>query len=391
MQFCKNLMNFIVISTVAILSVSATPTHRVGGSSGSSSGNTASRGPNRWNRRQAARQLMHQLENDIPRVTCPDSAFVPIPSFGGIAPNDNDHQENALAFMGLPHGVSQQVSDESHAPVLLNFVVGDTSGKENDSEDSANKQSAQFLIQNGPPLPSDVLPQHTFFQKKMDVDPTSTVFFSMNEGEVMSEESKIAFEELSVILAAMTKALDSKGTTIYDSKAVEHLISSTGLFIHDGTKHRKFNSEVNTLSVPLNQQMVESILATVLASGFSGPAASAIMKESFKAMGSEMKVGSSAVTDKSEIGLLLIFIQQMAGIPIVKVNHLTAETEQFQSENHSNCHEFKTSSVKIEYSQNQYSYIPSSFVRNVSFEDLYKGKKAISDLADQLWPDMKKE
>lgn len=211
---------------------------------------------------------------------------------------------------------------------------------------------------------------------------TGNIFYSTSSPELQGDTKRL-FNSVTVLFAAMTKALADNNKTLFDYEAWSSIISKSGYFVEVQKFQKHLVIEKNSLAV--NTQIVQQLLP-----GIASGSSMEIAKNVLNAINGEF--GNSQTTEGSKIGHLMFICEELFGAPSVTVRLFFATKSSHESITSSPCH--KTTSVRIELMQEantflfvspdtiaefatQFSEVPQAFEDLVSRLSGYvAGKKA---------------
>jgi len=174
---------------------------------------------------------------------------------------------------------------------------------------------------------------------------TGNIFYSTTRPE-LQEGTKKLFDSVTVLFAAMTKALAEKKKDLFDYGAWSAIISKSGYFVEVQKFTKNLTIENNSLTI--DTQIVQQLLP-----GMTSGSSMEIAKSVLSAINGEYK--SERMTEKTKLGHLLFICEELFGAPSVTVRLFFAEKTTHKRITESPCH--KTSSVKLELLQEANTFL----------------------------------
>ena len=168
---------------------------------------------------------------------------------------------------------------------------------------------------------------------------TGNIYYATTS-EVMQERTKELFDCVTVLFAAMTRALALSNKTLFDYDAWEKMISSTGFFV----QVQKFS---NTLTIKSGSLSVDTQIVQNLLPGLTAGRSMQIAKDVLNALSGEFT--RSQEDDKAKIAHLLFICEELFGAPSVTVRLFYATKESHKKVTSSPCHK----SVQTSFEQLQ--------------------------------------
>lgn len=180
---------------------------------------------------------------------------------------------------------------------------------------------------------------------KFRLNQTGNIFYSTTS-DVLQEDTKKLFDSVTVLFAAMTKALADKGKSLFDYDAWSSMIGKSGYFVEVQKFERNLVIEKNSLTI--DTQIVQQLIPG-LVSGNSLLIATSVLN----AINGEYK--SEKMTDSSKLGHLLFICEELFGSPSITVRLFFATKSSHTAITASPCH--KTASTKIEQTQQANTFL----------------------------------
>ncbi len=168
---------------------------------------------------------------------------------------------------------------------------------------------------------------------------TGNIFYATTSPE-LQKDTRDLFNSVTVLFAAMTKALADKKKTLFDYAAWTSLISKSGYFI----EVQKFeqNMVIESSSLTIDTQVVQQLLP-----GITSGNSMEIAKSVLSAINGTYS--SKAANDESKSGHILFICEELFGAPSVTVRLFFASKKSHEKITASPCH--KTTSTTIEQVQ----------------------------------------
>jgi len=174
---------------------------------------------------------------------------------------------------------------------------------------------------------------------------TGNIFYSSTSA-VLQDDTKDMFDSVTVLFAAMTKAISDKGKSLFDYNTWSQMISKTGYFV-EVQKFEK-NLEIKSNSVTIDTQVVQGLIP-----GLTSGSSLEIAKSVLNALNGEFKISS---TDEStKLGHLLFICEELFGAPSVTVRLFFASKKSHTKVTSSPCH--KSTSMTFEQLQEANTFL----------------------------------
>jgi len=206
-----------------------------------------------------------------------------------------------------------------------------------------------------------------------DIDPTNTVLcIRENADQKDTPESVIkAYQQLSVVLAAFTKASTNAGKkqALFDHAYVQEHLLGTGMFYHQLERERAYSHTATDLTVNT------AIIKAVLGAAMGGTTILQTLSAVLETCGEQIKIGWAKTKDDQEVGVLLIILKSMMNTPVVSAMHFHAKLKQADESNYSNCHTYNKTKFEFAYTQNNYQFIPPDFLDSMDVKQLQEAQK----------------
>lgn len=217
--------------------------------------------------------------------------------------------------------VSDKLNELQKQPIALKkaFAVGDAPKSEDNPDE---EKGVQFRLNQ-----------------------TGNIFYSTTSPQLQDSTKKL-FESVTVLFAAMTKALADKKKDLFDYGAWSSIISKSGYFVEVQKFEQTLVIEKNSLTI--NTQIVQQLLPG-LATGNSLLIATSVLN----AINGEYK--SEKMTESTKLGHLLFICEELFGAPSVTVRLFFATKESHKTITESPCH--KSSSTTFEQLQQANTFL----------------------------------
>jgi hypothetical protein len=157
---------------------------------------------------------------------------------------------------------------------------------------------------------------------------TGNIFYSTTSPQI-EEDTKKLFESITVLFAAMTKALAQKNKDLFDYDAWSSIISKSGYFI----EVQKFET---TLTIESNSLTIDTQVVQQLLPGLKSGSSMEIAKSVLSALNG--KFSSQGTTDETKFGHLLFICEELFGSPSITVRLFFATKKSHASITSSSCH-----------------------------------------------------
>lgn len=275
-----------------------------------------------------------------------------------------------------------------------------------DSENTQNSKISQFVNAGSAPMSSHIFVSDTLNQAKaaaaapvalmalgglaaapevagdeeQDVhfrmNATGNIFYSMscNDTSELTVETKALFESVTVLFAAMTKALSDKGKDLFDYEAWSKVISGSGFFVE--VQKLEKHMHIESSSVSIDTQIVQQLLP-----GLTSGSSMEIAKSVLSAIDGEYK--SAKMDETTKLGHLLFICEELFGAPSVTVRLFYVEKETHKKITSSPCH--SSTSVKIDQLQEANTFLFVSPDAIAKYAETFRIKpQAMTDLVEEL-------
>lgn len=168
---------------------------------------------------------------------------------------------------------------------------------------------------------------------------TGNIYYACTSEQLM-ERSKDLFDSVTVLFAAMTRALSLQNKTLFDYAAWSNLIRSTGYFV----EVQKFRSMLNIKSGALT---VDTQIVQTLLPGLTSGNSMNIAKGVLSALSGEFS--AEGVGEDTQLAHILFICEELFGAPSVTVRLFYASKKTHKTVTQSPCHK----SVQVSYEQLQ--------------------------------------
>lgn len=157
---------------------------------------------------------------------------------------------------------------------------------------------------------------------------TGNIFYSTTS-DVLQTETKKLFDSVTVLFAAMTKALKDKGKDLFDYNSWSNIITKSGYFVEVQKYQRILTIESSSLAI--NTQIVQQLIPGLI----SGNSLE-IAKNVLNAINGEYK--SSQMNDSSKLGHILFICEELFGAPSITVRLFYITKKSHEKITSSPCH-----------------------------------------------------
>lgn len=186
----------------------------------------------------------------------------------------------------------------------------------------------------------------------------ATTLSSPDTPEDISEEAKIAFGQVSVFFAALTKAMSESVQSLYDFDALNNLIKGSGLFINMTKSTVKFES--SNFGVTFSNDIIQALL------GLSGNLAS--MAQSLRSLvGTIGKEGFNVTVNNEKaskrVGTIIFVCEYLLGA--VSVTPITFYIDTKQNEDALKagpCFQFNNNKRELLIEKEVHLFVPPKFI-----------------------------
>ena len=165
---------------------------------------------------------------------------------------------------------------------------------------------------------------------------TGNIFYATTSPELQTETKKL-FDSVTVLFAAMTKALNAKHKTLFDYEAWGSVIRGSGYFI-EVQKYSK-TLKIESGSVELNTQVIQQLLP-----GLTTGSSMEIAKGVLSALNGTF--GGEGTTETTKLGHLLFICEELFGAPSVTVRLFFATKQSHVTITQSPCHKSVAKSIE---------------------------------------------
>ena len=199
-----------------------------------------------------------------------------------------------------------------------------------------------------------------------------------SDGEIETEIKK-TFQNVLVFFGIITAALAKKGKMLFDYKALNSLISKSGIFIDVNKEQAHYES--NSTEVALNTHIIQSMLGAGITGG-----ALEIAKRTLNAIGNQITMSHSSGGAESEVAHILFVCESLMGMPIVSVSLYHTKANQEQWKNETNCSKVSHSEVKFDYEADHYLFVNPEYIQKFTkdFKESSEYTKLIDDIASRI-------
>ena len=174
---------------------------------------------------------------------------------------------------------------------------------------------------------------------------TGNIFYSTTS-DVLQVETKKLFDSVTVLFAAMTKALREKNKDLFDYASWSNIITKSGYFVEVQKFERTLTIESNSLAI--NTQIIQQLLP-----GLTSGNSLEIAKNVLNAINGEYK--SSKMNDASKLGHILFICEELFGAPSITVRLFFITKKSHEKITSSPCH--KTISQSFEQMQEANTFL----------------------------------
>jgi hypothetical protein len=174
---------------------------------------------------------------------------------------------------------------------------------------------------------------------------TGNIFYATTSPE-LQEKSKALFDSVTVLFAAMTKALADKGKDLFDYPAWSAVIGRSGYFVEVQKFEKRLNIDSGSLTI--DTQIVQQLLP-----GLKAGSSMEIAKGVLGALNG--KFSAETTTETTKIGHLLFICEELFGAPSVTVRLFFASKTSHTTITSSPCH--KSASQKLEQLQQANTFL----------------------------------
>jgi hypothetical protein len=164
---------------------------------------------------------------------------------------------------------------------------------------------------------------------------TGNIFYATTS-PTLQDETKKLFASVTVLFAAMTKALGDKNKTLFDYDSWCSLIRKSGYFVEVQKFQTILHIEKNSLEV--NTQIIQQLIPGLMA----GPSMD-VAKSVLAALNGAYSLSKTTATTK--LGHIMFICEELFGAPSVTVRLFFATKESHQKLTSSPCHKSISESI----------------------------------------------
>lgn len=226
--------------------------------------------------------------------------------------------------------------------------------------------------------------------KAFAVNATGNLFVAttLNGGEAgnadISEEAKIAFGQVSVFFAAMTKAMVENDSTskVYDYETINEIVSKSGMFVKVTDSEIIFKS--SAWGIKFGQDLITTLLG--LSGGLNTIAKSLtdmIVGIGKKADGIE--IGADNQQSRKKVGTIVFVCEYLLGAVSITPIVLSIDAEDAQKAYRAGpCFKANSKENKIDIVKQVYSFVPPEFMKQAVALNEAMNNEQFLDLVKQL-------
>lgn len=174
---------------------------------------------------------------------------------------------------------------------------------------------------------------------------TGNIFYATTSEE-LKEKTKALFDSVTVLFAAMTKALADKNKDLFDYDAWSAVIGRSGYFVEVQKFEKRLNIDSGSLTI--DTQIIQQLIP-----GLKAGSSMEIAKGVLGALNG--KFSAESTTDESKIGHLLFICEELFGAPSVTVRLFFASKKSHTTITSSPCH--KSATTKFEQVQQANTFL----------------------------------
>ncbi len=202
---------------------------------------------------------------------------------------------------------------------------------------------------------------------------TGNIFYATTSSE-LQEQTRALFESVTVLFAAMTKALADKKKGLFDYAAWESMITKSGWFV-EVQKSQK-NLVIKSGSVEINTQIVQQLLPG-LKTGHSMD----IAKDVLAAINGAYS--ATTVNESTKIGHLLFICEELFGAPSVTVRLFYTTKVSHKILTSSPCHKSAATSFEQLQEANTFLFVSPDTIAKFS-KQFGQAQEEYQNLINQL-------
>lgn len=211
----------------------------------------------------------------------------------------------------------------------------------------------------------------------------TTINNKATSDSVIAEEAKKAFGQVSVIFAAMTKAMEEEGESkIYDYETINRVVSGCGLFVKVTDSSIDFESK--KIGITFGIELIETLFG--LSGGLGGIAKS--LTDMIIGVGREAKsitVAADTAETTKQVGTIVFVCEYLLGAvsitPIVLAVNAFDAKQAFEA---GPCLKAGGQAQKIRINKQVYSFVAPEFMKEASTLLEAMENKEFLELVDEL-------
>lgn len=185
---------------------------------------------------------------------------------------------------------------------------------------------------------------------------TGNIYYATTSPELQAATKKL-FDSVTVLFAAMTKALAGKGKTLFDYDTWSAIIRKCGYFVE--VQKLQKTIKIESGSVTINTQVVQQLLP-----GLKSGTSMDIAKDVLNALNGTYS--ASGVTATTKLGHLLFICEELFGAPSVTVRLFYASKTSHQKLTSSPCHKSATESFEQLQEANTFLFVSPDTIAEFS-------------------------
>lgn len=176
---------------------------------------------------------------------------------------------------------------------------------------------------------------------------TGNIFYSTTS-PLIQEETKELFNSVSVLFAAMTRAMKDQGYDLFDYAEWSKLIRGTGYFVEVTKLYKTITISSSYLTI--DTQIVQDLLP-----GLKQGSSMDIAKSVLRGIGGKFELNTS--TAKTEFGHLLFICEELFGAASITVRLFKASKDSHKKVTKSGCHESSTTTYTQEQEADTFLFV----------------------------------
>lgn len=215
------------------------------------------------------------------------------------------------------------------------------------------KDIASLTVTNGNPDPGGDTQAGIDF--RLDVTGHVMVAATKDQNGKENQAVQDLFSECSVLLGAVTAALNAKGKTLYDYNELRQVLMGCGDFVSLQISDKTFHSSDS--SVMLDVAVIAEVMGAFVGIEAleAAPSVMNIAKNVVSNVGNKITLSKSDQSSSKNIGHLMFICQNLMGAPMVSLSYFYSSYSESMSQITTPC--VSTSSTKVDFAFHQEDFM----------------------------------